>query len=161
MLQLKLINYYKSHIECHFYSRINEVMWHCVTLTSIILLPLEALLLLMTSECEWTLGGWCLLFKLTIEKATCPHSKVHSVAHFICPLTPGCYDLWDGMSWGLLSSCLHFGHHTDKYTKRHTHTPALHCLGTIITFSVSVWVEWVQKKCTRGEDGSVQSAYES
>lgn len=99
------------------------------------------------------IGGWCLLLK----QATCPHSRVHSVAHFICPLTPGRYDLWDGMSRALLSSCLHFGHHTHKYAKRRTHTPELHCLGTIITFSVSVWVEWVQNKCTKSEDGSVQS----
>lgn len=150
MLQLKSINYYRIHIECHFYSRIKEVTWHCVTLTSIILLPLEALLLPLTTKCEW---GWCLLLK----QAICPHSRVHSVAHFICPLTPGGYDLWDGMSRGLLSSCLHFGDHTHKYAKRHTHTSELHCLGTIITFSVSVWVEWIQNKHTRGEDGSVQS----
>lgn len=42
MLQLKSISHYKTHIECHFYSRIKEVTWHCVTLTNIILLPLEA-----------------------------------------------------------------------------------------------------------------------
>lgn len=87
------------------------------------------------------IGGWCLLLK----QATCPHSRVHSVAHFICPLTPGGYDLWDGMSRGLLSSCLHFGHHTHKYARRHTHTPELHCLGTII-YLLYECLSWVNAK---------------
>lgn len=150
MLQLKSLNYYKTHMECYFYSRIKEVTWHCVTLTSIILLPLEASPLPLMIK--W-IGGWFLLLK----QATCPHPRVHSVAHFICPLTSGGYDLWDGMSRGLLSSCLHFCHHTHKYAKRHTHPPQLRCLRTIIIFSVSVWVEWVQNKCMWGEDWSVES----